>query len=100
MKYAHHIYHNSKREWPQSVKTAWQVYFCMRKMTKGPVKFYYRKLDGSIRCAFGRLNNVPRKPIKATPARFDVFTYYDIERRNFRCFKTENFIGYSKTWNA
>lgn len=100
MKYAHYIYHNSNRDWSNSLSTAWQIYFCMKFMCNGSVKFYYRKQDGTIRCAFGKLNGISRKKKNKLPRapRFDIFVYYDLEKDDFRCFKTENFIAASRVW--
>ena len=99
MYYAHRIYRNSGREWPDSLKTAWCVYRCWKYMKRGPVKFYYKKLDGSYRCAFGRLHNLPKRKSKVNfDFNQDRLTYFDIEKHQFRCFKIENFLYYSKTF--
>lgn len=104
MCYAHQIFRNTNKDWSNSLITAWQLYFCLKKMSKGPVKFYYKKIDGDYRCAFGQIGNLPFKYQKSKrivnrPSFRKIVTYYDLERDQFRCFKVENFVHFSKTWN-
>ena len=42
-------------ELSEALKKAWQVFKLKAKMAKGIVKFYFRKVDGSIREAYGTL---------------------------------------------
>lgn len=72
----------------------------MRKMHEGIVCFSYKKNDGTTRNAIGTLNEyiLPRENMdklrdvkRVTPKH--LFTYYDVEKQQFRCFKRENFIG-------
>jgi hypothetical protein len=59
------------------------------------VKFYFQKIDGSIREAYGTLNaNI----VPATSGNDNrrknqtVQTYFDTEKSEFRCFKKANLI--------
>lgn len=101
MFWAHHIFNNSNKEWRDCMILAWQIYFCYQWMKRGPVKFYYRKKDGSIRCAFGRLKDIQnnKMPINYS-INWDTFNYWDIEKRAWRCFKVENFITMARSWQV
>lgn len=60
------------------------------------MSFYYAKADGSIRKAIGTLNNVPAGATlggkKVTKPSYKTMTYFDVEKKAFRCFKIENLI--------
>ena len=59
------------------------------------VKFYFQKIDGTIREAYGTLNlrRVPVTTGTDTRKRNDtVQVYYDTEKREWRCFKKANLI--------
>jgi len=59
------------------------------------VNIVYRKKDGSIRKALATLNIGPGVSFgtRRTPSP-KVFTYWDIECCDFRCFKCENLISW------
>lgn len=68
------------------------------KLQNGIADFCFIKKDGSIRRAKGTLKAeyfsvMPKGVRPPNPA---VYTYYDIEKDSFRCFKPENFLGYYK----
>jgi len=63
----------------EALKQAWQVFKLKAKMYKGIVKFYYQKVDGSLREAYGTLPTVQ--------------VYFDTERQEFRCFKVANVLN-------
>jgi hypothetical protein len=59
------------------------------------VKFYFQKVDGSIREAYGTLNmNVVPATIGSDNRKKNdtVQTYYDTERQEWRCFKKANLL--------
>lgn len=97
MKYAHRIYWNSEKNWSESVKKGWQLYFLSRLIRQGPIKFYYKKKDGSYRCALGKYKNIIPKIQRQES--FKTFTYYDLDRRSFRSFRVENFVWFNKFQN-
>ncbi|MBQ0073643.1 MAG: DUF2693 domain-containing protein [Prevotella sp.] len=77
----------------EALKTAWRNIKLHAKMQKGIVKFYFQKVDGSIREAYGTLAShlVPatgdgRKP---NPT---IQTYFDTEKAEWRCFKIANLM--------
>ena len=65
-------------------------------MKKKIVKFYFKKVDGSVREAYGTLNEKLMPAITGTDNRKKndtVQTYYDTERQEFRCFKKANLMS-------
>lgn len=77
----------------EALKCAWANIKLRAKMQSGIVEFFYKKVDGTIRQAFGTLesNKVPqtsgqgkRKPNAS------IFTYFDTEKGEWRCFKRFN----------
>lgn len=77
-----------------ALKVAWRNYTLKVKMAKGIVKFYFQKIDGSIREAYGTLST------RLTPATLGctrrvndtVQAYYDTEKGDWRCYKIANLI--------
>ena len=96
----------------QAVKYAWWFESFRLKLQNGIYRFSYFKTDGSIREATGTLNMelIPEdkhpKGINSTKGALNsealnrsepapgVFTYYDLEKKAWRSFKCENFIGF------
>ena len=78
----------------EALKTAWANVKLHAKMQKGIVKFYYRKVDGSIREAYGTLKSELCPDTKDTGRKMPATcqTYYDTERQEWRCFKVANLI--------
>ena len=82
-------------ELSEALKKAWQVFKLKAKMAKGIVKFYFQKVDGSIREAYGTLRADLLPEIKGDDNRKKndtVQTYYDTEKESFRCFKLVNLV--------
>lgn len=80
----------------EAMKQMWRIYKLKKAMTTKIVKFYYQKVDGSVREAWGTLcealipthtNGDGRKPSNS------VQVYWDKEKDAFRCFKVANFIS-------
>ena len=79
----------------EALKKAWQVFKLKAKMAKGIVRFYFRKVDGSIREAYGTLRSDLMPEIKGDDTRKKndtVQAYYDTEKQSFRCFKLANLV--------
>jgi len=79
----------------EALKKAWANFKLKVAMSKGIVKFYFQKIDGSIREAYGTLDCrlVPaiagadnRKKNETTQ------TYFDTEKGEWRCFKKLNLV--------
>ena len=79
----------------EALRAAWLNVKVRMAMTTRIVKFYFQKVDGSIREAYGTLadNIVPDVAQGGRRANDTVQTYYDTERRDFRCFKKANLIS-------
>lgn len=56
-------------------------------------KFYFQKIDGSLREAYGTTNpeTIPATTGTRKPAD-TVQTYFDTEKQEYRCFKKANLI--------
>ena len=79
----------------EALRTAWLNIKLRARMATAIVKFYYTKVDGTMREAYGTLNpalmpetkGVERKP---NPT---IQTYYDTEKCEYRCFKVANLVS-------
>lgn len=79
----------------EALKVAWRNIKLKNAMKTRIVKFYYQKVDGSVREAFGTLkeNLLPASLAGNERKRNDtVFTYFDTEIQEYRCFKKANLI--------
>jgi len=79
----------------EALITAWANYKLHKAMQLGIVKFYFRKVDGTIREAYGTLKSDMMPAIKGTgrKANETLQTYFDTEKQEFRCFKKANLIS-------
>ena len=76
----------------EALRKAWLNFRLRVKMAVGIVKFYFQKVDGTLREAYGTLDpkrlpqtaRTERKPNPTTQ------TYYDTEKGEYRCFKVAN----------
>lgn len=78
----------------EALKCAWANMKLMGQMKDRIVKFYFLKVDGTVREAYGTLKSelVPETG-KSDKAKNDtVQCYYDTERQNWRSFKKANLI--------
>ena len=86
----------------QAVKYAWWFESFRLKLQNGIYRFSYFKTDGSIREATGTLNlelipeeHRPKNDgSTAKETAPGVFTYYDLEKKSWRSFRCDNFIGF------
>lgn len=97
MSYAHHIFVTTVISWSDALKKAWQIYRLAKLMRHGVVKFYFEKVDGSARVAYGTLCNLPagitsRKGSKKA-TNYCTMCYWDTKKNAFRSFRVENFIA-------
>lgn len=97
MSYAHHIYESGVTNWSVALKKAWQLYRLAKAMRSGVVKFFYEKVDGSARVAYGTLCNLPAgitfRKRSAKEPNFATMCYWDTKKNAFRSFRVENFIA-------
>lgn len=79
----------------ESLKQSWAIYRLQKQMRTSIVEFRSRKVDGTLRQAFGTLmENVINPLIKGAGKKHSptLVTYYDTQKAEFRCFKEENLI--------
>lgn len=97
MSFAHHIYESGVTNWSAALQKAWMLYRLAKRMRQGVVKFYFEKVDGSARVAYGTLCNLPagvtsRRSATKNP-NFGTMCYWDTKKNAFRSFRVENFIA-------
>ena len=78
----------------EALRTAWLNIKLRAKMAQSIVKFYYSKVDGSMREAYGTLNPAIMPETKGSERKANptIQTYYDSEKCEYRCFKMANLI--------
>ena len=79
----------------EALKRAWANFKLAVRMRAGIVKFYFQKIDGSIREAYGTLSSRFIPAIAGTDNRKKsdtVQTYFDTERQEWRCYKKLNLV--------
>lgn len=77
------------------LKRAWVILRLKLKMQTKIVQFYYQKMNGEIRQAFGTLqDDIVNEHVKGTGRKQNenLFTYFDCEKQEFRSFKKFNII--------
>ena len=96
MNYAHHIYTSANYTWSAALKKAWTLYRLAKMMRQGVVKFYFEKVDGSARVAYGTLKDLPAGIISKRGVKkpnWGTMCYFDTKKQAFRSFRVENFIA-------
>ena len=78
----------------EALKTAWLNFKLKMKMRYGIVKFYYQKISGEIREAYGtlRADLMPQTKGADRKSNPTVQVYYDSECEGYRCFKIANLV--------
>lgn len=79
----------------EALKLAWANIKLKAAMKQRIVKFYFQKVDGSIREAYGTLkeNLIPATSGDNRKRNDTVQVYFDTERQEYRCFKKANLIS-------
>lgn len=79
----------------EALKVAWVNIKLKAAMKQRIVKFYFQKVDGSIREAYGTLkeNLIPATSGDNRKRNDTVQVYFDTERQEYRCFKKANLIS-------
>ena len=97
MKLAHQFIKTAGMGLSEALKQAWAVFKLRQAMSKRIVKFYYRKVDGSIREAYGTLSDklMSLMPTVGQDRKKNdtVMTYFDTEAQGWRSFKKLNLIS-------
>ena len=95
MKEAHRFIKIAGLSLSEALKKAWANFKLRIKMYSGIVKFYFQKIDGSVREAYGTLNDRFVPAIAGTDNRKKndtTQTYFDTEKQEWRCFKKLNLL--------
>lgn len=80
----------------EALKAAWANIKLKTAMKNRIVKFYFQKVDGSVREAYGTLKDNLIPAIAGTDNRKrndTVQVFYDTEKQEWRCFKKANLIS-------
>lgn len=78
----------------EALKVAWRNFKLKSAMQGKIVKFYFQKVDGSLREAYGTLKEslLPATQGTGRKANDTLQTYYDTEKQEWRCFKKANLV--------
>lgn len=81
-----------------ALKVAWQNYKLHSAMLSRIVKFYFQKVDGSIREAYGTLkaDMLPATGESGRKPNPTVQVYFDTEKQEFRCYKKANLLNIAR----
>ena len=95
MNHATHIFNSSNTSWSAALRKAWTLYRLAKAMRRGTVKFFYEKVDGSARVAYGTLCGLPAGVTSKGTRNGNTGTmcYWDTRKAAFRSFRVENFIA-------
>ena len=79
----------------EALKVAWTNMKLKAVMKQRIVKFYFKKVDGSVREAYGTLkeNLIPATSGDNRKKNDTVQVYFDTERQEYRCFKKANLLN-------
>ncbi len=80
----------------EALKCAWANMKLKAAMKDRIVKFYFQKVDRSVREAFGTLKEALLPPTNGTDSRKKsdtVQVYFDTEKSEYRCFKKANLLS-------
>ncbi|HIX87191.1 MAG TPA: DUF2693 domain-containing protein [Candidatus Parabacteroides intestinigallinarum] len=89
------MYRITGESFSESLKRAWMLLKLKAQMRRRTVQFFYQKVNGEIRQAFGTLRDEVINPITKGNGRKpneSLFTYFDTEKGGFRSFKKFNLI--------
>ena len=78
----------------EALKVAWMNIKLKGQMKKRIVKFYFQKVDGSLREAFGTLSERVIPAIQGASRKMNdtCQVYFDTEKEEWRCFKKANLM--------
>ena len=78
----------------EALRIAWANIKLRKAMANKICRFYFMKVDGSIREAFGTLaaNIVPQTNGTERKPNDTVQTYFDTEKQDWRCYKKANLV--------
>ncbi|AMD85113.1 Protein of unknown function [Capnocytophaga haemolytica] len=95
MRLAWQFFRQTHIAFSECLKKAWANYKLKKAMQKSIVRFYFQKVDGTIREAWGTLSEALTPQTSTTNNRKPndtVQVYFDTECHQWRCFKKFNII--------
>lgn len=95
MNEAWRIFRITGESFAECLKKSWLLLKLKLAMKKRTVQFFYQKVSGEVRQAFGTLRDeVIADNVKGTGRKpnENLFTYFDCEKNEFRSFKKFNLI--------
>lgn len=83
------------KSFAECLRKAWANFKLVAAMRTGIVRFYFQKVDGTIREAYGTLRTdlIPATSGDDRKRNDTVQTFFDTERQEYRCFKRLNLIA-------
>lgn len=95
MHMAWRFWHTTRRAFSECLRLAWQNFKLVRRMQTEIVRFYFMKVDGSVREAWGTLRSdlVPATDGADRKKNDTVQVFYDTENNSWRCYKRLNLIN-------
>ena len=99
---SYQLTYNPRIEWRKALKQAWWFVHFRQQLAHGFATFSFYKKDGSIREAKGTLfmplipaDKMPKeKEPSAISYQPSVFTFFDLDKQEWRSFSIANFIGF------
>lgn len=93
-KTAWQFFRQTGKDFSECLKKAWANFKLKREMRSGIVRFYFLKVSGETREAWGTLNPeiMPQTEGSGRKPNKTVQVYFDTERNAFRCFKKFNLV--------
>ena len=81
----------------EALKTAWANIKLKVQMQQRIVKFWFSKVDGTLREAYGTLETAKLPDSKGTGRKpnITVQVYFDTEKQEYRCFKKANLVRFA-----
>ena len=78
----------------EALKNAWRNAKLVSRLHAGICHFWFQKVDGSIREAYGTLNERQVPPTAGSDRRRNdtVQVYFDTEKQEWRCYKKANLL--------
>lgn len=93
MSMAWRFWRTTRQAFGECLKLAWRNFNLKRRMATEVVRFYFRKIDGSLREAWGTLRSDIVPAISGNDQRKKnetIQVYFDTEKNEWRCFKLLN----------
>ena len=92
-KWAYELMTATGKSFAVCLSKAWALYRLRKRMTVEVVKITFEKVDGSLRIAKATLKNTSTMVKGTGTPNYKTLSYYDVEKRGFRCFRIENLIA-------